>query len=131
MWLLDRASVGDRTSVRDFAVSISVRVRFRVKDMFSDCVMILSVLASGLGIVRVQNVVYGSQLAQPRCRLGFAHAICVRTCNNILIYIERYSRGLQGRSRVTDDVGESFPLDIPGSWMQSDADVAAIVINVN
>ena len=31
---------------------------------------------------------------------------------------------------MTDDVGESFPLDIPGSWTQSDADVAAIVINV-
>ena len=31
-------------------------------------------LASGLGLVRVLKSVYGSQLAQPRCHLGFAHA---------------------------------------------------------
>ena len=31
---------------------------------------------------------------------------------------------------MTDDVGESFPLDIPGSWTHSDADVAAIVVNL-
>ena len=31
-------------------------------------------LASLLGLVRVLKSVYGSQLAQPRCHLGFAHA---------------------------------------------------------
>ena len=37
-------------------------------------------LASGLGLVylvRVLKYVYGCQLAQPRCHLGFAHATVV------------------------------------------------------
>ena len=34
--------------------------------------------ASGLGLVRVLKSVYGCQLAQPRCHLGFAHAaVCM------------------------------------------------------
>ena len=32
-------------------------------------------LLAGLGLVKVLKSVYGSHLAQPRCRLGIAHAI--------------------------------------------------------
>ena len=37
--------------------------------------MVKLFLASGLGLVRVLKSMYGSQLSQPRCHLGFAHVI--------------------------------------------------------
>ena len=48
-------------------------------------------LASGQGIVRVMKSVCGSHLAQPRCRLGFAHAIMhgQTTTSNILLNIKQ------------------------------------------
>ena len=47
-------------------VSVNLRVKFkvRVRDM-----------VKRLGLVRVLKSVYGSQLGQPRCHLGFTHAI--------------------------------------------------------
>ena len=37
--------------------------------------MVELLLASRLGLVGVLKSVYGSQLAQPHCHLGFVHAI--------------------------------------------------------
>ena len=50
-------------------------------------------LASGLWLVRVVKSVYGSQLAQRRCHLGF---VMMPPCNNIHINIIRASGVARG-----------------------------------
>ena len=49
-------------------------------------------LASGLGLVRVLKSVYGSQLAQPRCHLGFTHATVYGQATTSYLNIVDYTR---------------------------------------